>query len=135
MSRSLGLTLLLALLVLVPLSHFVISGPPASAPPGKVQICHFSSGDTVGHVIEVSAAALSAHLDKHGDCKHFITDTSGEKCKCVPCLTACDLEYKQCYVDCKQTKDPVRCIAACKAEHRACQAKCKRLPPGPKTAD
>lgn len=127
MSRTLGLTLLLVVLVLVPLSHFVISGPPASTPPGKVKICHFSSGDTIGHVIEVSAAALSAHLNKHGDCEHFVENDG--TCRCLPCKQVCTLEYKRCVVDCQQANDPQQCIKSCARERRVCLRACKRETP------
>ena len=46
----------------VPLSHLVFADPPKT----KVSLCHIE-GNGSGHVIEVAAAAVPAHL-AHGDC-------------------------------------------------------------------
>lgn len=128
MTRPLSLFLLLAALLLVPLSHFVVSGPPATTPPGKTEICHFGAGETEGTVIEVSNAALAAHLNKHGDCTPFFTNADGS-CRCLTCQEQCLARLEICRAGCDPT-DP-DCPDACRAAAARCLRGCIVVPPQP----
>ena len=69
MKRLLGLTAVVLALLAIPLSHLSMAQPPP-----RVTMCHLVTSTThsngwttvVGHIIQVPAPAVSAHLG-HGD--------------------------------------------------------------------
>jgi hypothetical protein len=122
MSRLLGVILLAAGLLVVPLSHWAISGDKKDKNE-KVAICHFPNGKEVGHVIEVSENAVPAHVANHGDCTEFVTLKDGESCRCATCTEACALNHEQCLAKC-DPKDK-NCIPSCDEELKRCLVGCK----------
>jgi hypothetical protein len=123
MSRLLGVILLAAGLLVVPLSHWAISGDKKDENE-KVAICHFPNGKEVGHVIEVSENAVPAHVANHGDCTAFVItskEVDGDSCRCATCAETCDLNFNQCIGNCD---GDLRCEKNCSAEHAHCRKAC-----------
>ena len=59
----------------------VASNQLMATPDGKVLICHVPPGNPANaHVIEVSANAIPAHIEQHGDC--FAKGYVGDPCDC-----------------------------------------------------
>ncbi len=89
-----------AAILALPASHFLISAGPPPAPPNKVDVCHN------GHVINVSANAVGAHVSQHGDCTDttsplVINRNTDGSCVCVvkqrSCVD-CSREFQECRV-------------------------------------
>jgi hypothetical protein len=88
MRRLAVLTSLVAFVLMVPLSHWVLSDPPKDAGGEKVLLCHVPGDNQIkgfyeGNIIEVSENALEAHCSKHNDCTNFkLGDKEGDSCLC-----------------------------------------------------
>ena len=118
-SRQWTLFAIAFLVVAIPFSHnsiFAKKKAVKKGPAPKVAICHFSDDDPVGHVIEVSANALPAHLEKHGDCTAFVARPNGA-CRCLTCEERCEAAGRRCAEACEG--DP-QCIADCRIAFNRC---------------
>ena len=74
MKRAIGLACLVAVIVAIPISHW-LSAAPKRPKPQKIQVCH------KGKVIEVSDRAVQSFL-KQGGCTSF--ERVGKKgCVCI----------------------------------------------------
>ena len=136
-ARLVSLALLIALVIVIPLSHTAMSKKAKKKGRAKVSICHFSACDCAdptddllhGHVIRVSRRALAAHLAKHGDCTEFVRETneSGrEICRCLTCQELCAAALESCQADCPPCSttpmDP--CLADCQQAFQMCLTGC-----------
>jgi hypothetical protein len=68
MKRWMGIAVVVAMLLGLPLSHGLLAQKPGDVPRGKprVEICHIDEGGR-GRFITVAEPAVPAHLN-HGDC-------------------------------------------------------------------
>jgi hypothetical protein len=124
-SRQLTLFALACFVLAIPLSHSAISKKKAkkkNGPAPKVALCHFPDDSDVGHVINVSANAVPAHIEKHGDCIHFLARDNGA-CRCLTCTERCRLVRARCEEACG---DDPNCIARCNAFARECVILCEQ---------
>jgi hypothetical protein len=125
-SRQLTLFALACFVLAIPLSHSAISKKKAAKKNGlapKVALCHFSDDEDsdAGHVINVSANAVPAHLEKHGDCTQFAEGDDGA-CRCLTCEELCEAANQQCVAGCGPQDQ--ECLATCQLELDQCIIDC-----------
>jgi hypothetical protein len=118
--RQFSLILLAIALFALPLSHSTTWAQKKNGPPPKVALCHFPNDKVEGHVIEVSAHAVAAHLSKHGDCTEYVA-LEGDACRCLTCDETCNAAADACTADCTDSA----CEAACAADLATCLAACE----------
>lgn len=57
----------------------------------KLEVCHFSGGDFIGEILNISGRAVAAHLRNHGDATgEFINPMAENHCKMQWKVFLCD---------------------------------------------